>query len=194
MTVGRIPNVEGGIQPTLLTTKGDIIAATSASNPDRLAVGTNDLVLTAASGETTGLKWSGNSVAWTPTFDNLTVGNGTLSASYVKVGKYIYAWLRLIFGSTTSITGAVRVTGLPVAPVSNNAAVCAIVQSTYADASGNIFWGSSHASNNNTTRIWLSPMTISGSYIRNDVDLSSTTPFTWTSTDTLSVAMAYEGA
>jgi hypothetical protein len=58
MTVGRLPNVEGGIQPTLLTTKGDIIAATSASNPDRLAVGANGTVLTADSAETSGLKWA----------------------------------------------------------------------------------------------------------------------------------------
>lgn len=58
MTVGRIPSVEGGIQPTLLTTKGDIIAASSASNPARLGIGANDTVLTADSTATTGLKWA----------------------------------------------------------------------------------------------------------------------------------------
>jgi hypothetical protein len=50
MTVGRIPNVEGGIQPTLLTTTGDIIYASSASNPARLSIGSNAQVLTVASG------------------------------------------------------------------------------------------------------------------------------------------------
>ncbi len=41
-----------------LTTKGDIYAASAASTPARLAVGANGLGLVAASGETTGLKWS----------------------------------------------------------------------------------------------------------------------------------------
>jgi len=50
MTVGRIPNVEGGIQPTLLTTTGDIIYASSASNPARLGIGSSAQVLTVAAG------------------------------------------------------------------------------------------------------------------------------------------------
>jgi hypothetical protein len=52
MTVGRIPNVEGGIQPTLLTTAGDIMYASSASNPDRLGIGTAGQVLQVNSGAT----------------------------------------------------------------------------------------------------------------------------------------------
>jgi len=50
MTVGRIPNVEGGIQPTLLTTTGDIMYASSASNPARLGIGSTSQVLTVVSG------------------------------------------------------------------------------------------------------------------------------------------------
>ena len=47
MTIGRIPSVEGGIQPTIVDAKGDIIAATAADTVARLAVGANDTVLTA---------------------------------------------------------------------------------------------------------------------------------------------------
>ena len=50
MTVGRLPNVEGGIQPTLLTTTGDIMYASSASNPARLGIGSSAQVLTVAAG------------------------------------------------------------------------------------------------------------------------------------------------
>jgi hypothetical protein len=57
MTVGRIPSVEGGIQPTLLDAKGDLISASANDTPARLAVGTNEHRLVAASGETTGLKY-----------------------------------------------------------------------------------------------------------------------------------------
>ena len=58
MTAGRIPSVEGGIQPTLLTTKGDLISATAASTVARLGVGTNGQVLTADSTASTGLAWA----------------------------------------------------------------------------------------------------------------------------------------
>jgi hypothetical protein len=58
MTIGRIPSIEGGIQPTIVDAKGDIIAATAADTPARLAVGANDTVLTADSSTATGLKWA----------------------------------------------------------------------------------------------------------------------------------------
>jgi hypothetical protein len=63
MTVGRIPSVEGGIQPTLLTAKGDLISATAASTVARLAVGTNNQILVADSTASTGLKWATPAVA-----------------------------------------------------------------------------------------------------------------------------------
>ncbi len=54
-----------GIAATIVDAKGDIIAATAADTVARLAVGTNGQVLTAASGETTGLQWT------TPTAETL---------------------------------------------------------------------------------------------------------------------------
>lgn len=58
MSTGRLGAGDTAIQPTLLDAKGDLIVATAADTPARLAVGTNDYVLTAASGETTGVKWA----------------------------------------------------------------------------------------------------------------------------------------
>ena len=83
MTIGRIPSVEGGIQPTLLTTKGDIIAATSASNPARLAVGSNDQVLTVDSSTSTGLKWA--AVAAGANWSLLNTGGTALSGTTTTV-------------------------------------------------------------------------------------------------------------
>ena len=46
------------IPSTIVDAKGDIIAATAADTPARLAVGANATVLTADSTEATGLKWA----------------------------------------------------------------------------------------------------------------------------------------
>jgi len=50
-------NADAATQKATLTTKGDIYAATAASTPARLAIGTNGQVLTADSTAATGMKW-----------------------------------------------------------------------------------------------------------------------------------------
>ena len=85
MTTGRLPSVEGGIQPTIVDAKGDLITATAADTPARIAVGANDTVLTADSTTATGLKWA------TP------AGGG---------GKV----LQVVMGSTTTATNVATTT------------------------------------------------------------------------------------
>ena len=52
MTTGRIPSVEGGIQPTIIDAAGDLIYGASNDTPARLAIGTAGQVLTVNSGAT----------------------------------------------------------------------------------------------------------------------------------------------
>ena len=53
-----IGNGTGAVTAVDMSTKGNILAGDGSGNPSALAVGTNDFVLTAASGEATGLKWA----------------------------------------------------------------------------------------------------------------------------------------
>ena len=46
------------IQNAIVDAKGDLIAATAADTPARLAIGTNNQVLTADSAQATGMKWA----------------------------------------------------------------------------------------------------------------------------------------
>ena len=48
----------GVVQKDIVDAKGDLVAATAADAVARLAVGSNDQVLTADSSEATGLKWA----------------------------------------------------------------------------------------------------------------------------------------
>jgi len=129
MTVGRIPVIEGGIQPTIFDAKADLLTATANDTPAILAVGANDTVLTADSAQATGLKWASipaptyTWATYTPSNTGITVGNGTQTARYVKVGKTVFVSYRFVLGSTSSVSGSVYV-GLP--STNNSYSACTV--------------------------------------------------------------------
>ncbi len=69
------------IPKNIVTTKGDIIAATSSAAPARLAVGTNGTVLTADSAQTAGVKWAAA---------GLTTASADLGANQTSAGAGSY--------------------------------------------------------------------------------------------------------
>ena len=98
MTIGRLPSVEGGIQPTIVDAKGDLIAATAADTPARLAVGTNGQYLSADSTASTGLAWatvsSGSNFTLLNSGGTALTGAGTITVSGISgMNK-----LMLVFG------------------------------------------------------------------------------------------------
>jgi len=108
------------IQNAIVDAKGDLIAATANDTPARLAVGTNDFILQAASGESTGLKWGGGWTSYTPTWTSVSgtnpvIGNGTIDAGYRRIGNVVDFWLRLTAGSTTTFGTGSYALSLPVA-------------------------------------------------------------------------------
>lgn len=94
MTVGRLPSIDGGIQPTIVDAKGDLITAVAADTPARLGVGANGTVLTADSAEATGLKWA-TAASGSMTLISTTALSGTsvtlssIPQTYKKLVVYI---------------------------------------------------------------------------------------------------------
>lgn len=106
MTVGRIPSVEGGIQPTLLTTKGDIIVATGNATLVRQGVGADGTVLTANSAQADGVEWAA------PGGGSMTsIATGTLSSTGVNITSIPSTYIDLVL-YVTAIVNATDNRGL----------------------------------------------------------------------------------
>lgn len=75
--------------------------------------------------------------AYTPALVNLTLGDGTMVAAYSQVGKRIEVRVRIAFGSTTSIGGAVTI-GMPATSVG----VAQVIQCFIGAGGGTVpLWG-----------------------------------------------------
>jgi len=90
MAIGRIPEPGTGIPESIVDAKGDVITATAADTPARLAVGTNNQTLVAASGEATGLKYANGSVSTLTAKGDLLTATAANTISRLAVGTNTY--------------------------------------------------------------------------------------------------------
>lgn len=110
MSSGRIPSVEGGIQPTIVDAKGDLIVATAADTVSRLAVGSNDQVLTADSSTSTGLKWAAAAAGGMTLITTTTFNDTASTYTYSSLGSYKHLMIvgdDISMAQTTSVTSLV---------------------------------------------------------------------------------------
>jgi len=137
-------------------------------------------VLTAAQ-----LNGIGESVAFTPTWTNLTVGNGTQSFRYVRVNNLVYVSGKITLGSTSAVTGNAYFT-TPV--TSTNQADVSVVGNTYlADSGvGNLTGIVVYSSN----LLFMNAVLSSGTYTTNSA-FSATVPFVWSAGDYIAMSAVY---
>ena len=165
-----------------LGTIGSAALAANAVTSTALATGA---VTASKIGTDSSFAWT----AYTPTWTNLTAGNGTNNSKYYQIGKMVHYRIDFTFGSTTSISGSVSVS-LPVTAVSYNSSELYGLM-LYSQTGTAEFVGSAEVTNTTTALIYAN--NASGTYLTMS-PLSSTVPFTWASTHRISGLIIYEAA
>ena len=131
--------------------------------------------------------------AYTPTFTNLTVGNGTLAAQYCTVNKFVHAFGSLTFGSTSAMSSSPFFT-LPVSTVTAEMGAIAMVMGTasYITAAGVVTKGTVNGFTAQTSvQFWV--ITTSGAY-EGQTGPTATVPFTWATGDIIRWNIMYKAA
>lgn len=151
----------------------------------------DDTVLDAADLDALGT-W--DSTTWTTTLDNVTIGDGTETALFTRIGDgddlgLIFYYYELVWGTTTSITGNVFL-NYPFEGVVTSAAAltregsmssfCFFEDDDSTDYYGRLF---RNTGNRGQVRVFDS----SGTYV-DGTNISNTIPFTWATGDRLIVS------
>ena len=183
-------NVANTIAPTVVDAKGDLIAGTAADTVGRLAVGVDTAFLRPDSTASTGLKWDNDAwTSYTPTWTNLTVGNGTNNFAYKQIGKTVFIRGDFTFGSTSSISGGISFT-FPVTSIAYSSdhsfGISELGDSGTADYFGAIYYAA-------TSKGVIRVINSAGTYSTWN-GMSSTVPFTWTTNDYIRFHLFYEAA
>lgn len=148
---------------------------------------TSGTTLPAATLNTIGAAWE----SYTPTFVNITVGNGVLVARYSRINKNVNVVFKLTLGSTTTIGGGGGITmSLPVTATTTAYALSASLIGTGSS------YDQSAATNYQTWPRMDSSTTIAFGYMTSYryQEIFGTGPMTWAVNDVLSATFSYEAA
>lgn len=127
------------IQNAIVDAKGDLIAASAADTPARLAVGADNNFLQAASGETTGLQWGGTFTTYTPVVNqNGAVATSSATGRYLRVGKFVTGSVSCGISGTGNAGQAIAVS-LPFQAQTSNILIGAGNGSFYDASSFNVY-------------------------------------------------------
>ena len=120
--------------------------------------------------------------AYTPTLVGITLGNGSLSGKYIKIGRKVELCINFTAGSTTTFGGAVFTFSLPFTASDTKEKGIAQVL----DASpGSFYCAVAHKGTTTTVEVYTNQ-----SLQACDADY----PFTWTTNDSIALNLTYESA
>jgi hypothetical protein len=154
------------IQNAIVDAKGDLIGATAADTPARLAVGSNYAFLQADSSTATGLLW--NNAAFTSYTPTLTSTGGTITSSsvsgkYLRIGKACIVKIAITITTAGTAAGNVPVVTMPFTSA-NDGATLDYVAGAVRENNVTGTAGTARILNNSTS-CYLAPYNNSGGFI-----------------------------
>lgn len=119
--------------------------------------------------------------SYTPTLNNWTIGNGTLSGRYMQAGKLVHFSISLVLGSTTGTTGSLGF-ALPVSPALGTG--LPVGQAQLLDTSG--------SARRIYAAVWDSSISACQPRDATYTAVSSAAPWTWATGDQVLINGTYE--
>lgn len=192
-TTITVDSISGHTTPTIVTvggvqlnngtigTTGAVITASildAAVTPAKLIAGT-------------GANWALQT--YSPTFTNVTPGNGSFTAYYNQTGKMVFFRLKFVFGSTTVVSGSILLS-LPVAANAVYSSSTFIVGQAWYDDAGTQNYQGFPAIVNSTSTMTLYISNVASTYPQAATNVAATVPHTWTVNDSILVQGFYEAA
>lgn len=178
-----------------------VVASSSFSTDTTVNIAVNtDYTIANAAITDNAYSYVENPVGWpdwftfSPTWTNVTVGNGTLTARYSVQARRVSFYVRLLHGSTTSIgtAGSQAKMTLPIAPSSSQAGIyTSIGNANFEDAGTNHFNGIIQINPSDSNSIRIGVDYVAGNYSAYNA-VTSDVPFTWTTNDILTFTGNYE--
>ncbi len=129
-------------------------------------------------------------VDWTPSYTNLTVGNGTVTARFVQLGDLVVAHWSFNLGTTSTVGTTPRIAG-PVTPNSNygTGGTGIIGVARFVDSGTTTHDGAVTVST--ASDLVAQVQNVAGTYAV-PTNISATVPFTWTNGDSMALTVIYE--
>jgi len=137
----------------------------------------------------------GTYTAFTPTFANVTVGNGTSGARFSRVNNVVNYYGYFALGTTSAVTGIVNI-DLPVAARAIYGTINGLPMGdlSYYDSSIATWFKGEVFSIGSTTSVRTRVWTTSGTNLIANNSANTTLPFTWATGDYFRFSAFYEAA
>ena len=139
----------------------------------------------------------GTYTAWTPTYSGFTLGNGTVTANFCRVNNFVHAYVQVVLGSTSTVTGPVFVS----TPVTINNSMI----SSGGDGAAFVLGSATYTDEGVVTNFGWATSNTGGTFFRLYVDqtnqsysqrvsMNTTIPFTWATGDSFRFSAYYQAA